>query len=201
MPYNCCVPGCRSNYDPKQPVTIFSFPKDSTRAQTWLRAIHRSDYKVNKSSRVCIKHFDERYIVREDSVTRPDGSVLTVKRDQLKLSNDAIPTLFENLPTYLSKVLPQDRKDPKQRQKEIEKRIEDTKNKQELLDKINSYEEITSKFAVKCASELKNVYYKVSNNQLCFFTVTLTEKQFPKSDLSLVIRTDLTFVVVKDRCV
>lgn len=42
MPYDCCVPGCRSNYNLKQSVTIFSFPKDSARAQTWL--IHTSDY-------------------------------------------------------------------------------------------------------------------------------------------------------------
>lgn len=81
MPYKCGVPGCKSNYDSKQPdrpVTVFSFPKDPTRAETWLREIRRSDYRINKFSRVCIKHFDKRYIVREDSVTRPHGPVLTI---------------------------------------------------------------------------------------------------------------------------
>ncbi|KAG8334612.1 hypothetical protein J6590_086578 [Homalodisca vitripennis] len=47
--------------------------------RTWLRAIHRDSYEVTSNSRVCIKHFDERYIIKEDTVTRPDGTILTVK--------------------------------------------------------------------------------------------------------------------------
>lgn len=140
MPNHCCVSGCKgNNNDPKNSVSVFSFPKDPCKAGQWLKAIHRSDYKLRKSSRVCIKHFDERFIVREDSVKRPDGSVLTVKRSQLKLTKDAIPTLFPNLPKYLSTVLPPKRKDPGQRRREIEARIENAKTEEKLQVRIREF--------------------------------------------------------------
>uniref|UniRef100_A0A1B6E8J1 THAP-type domain-containing protein n=1 Tax=Clastoptera arizonana TaxID=38151 RepID=A0A1B6E8J1_9HEMI len=120
MPGKCCVTECKSNYC-KPFVNIFLFPKDALTAQTWLRAIHRDDYELSANSCVCIKHFCERYIIRKDSITRPDGTVVTVKRDRLKLRDDAIPTIFENLPHYIIKDLPPERKDPDERRTKVEK--------------------------------------------------------------------------------
>lgn len=134
MPSCCCVPGCVSNYYQKlkPAVGVFIFPKDAAKREKWLKSIHRSDFVPSKRSAVCIKHFDERYIVREDSVTRPDGTVLTVKREKLKLTPDAVPTIFFNQPKYLTTELPPVRKDPSARREEI-KRRENARKQQVIL--------------------------------------------------------------------
>lgn len=68
---------------------------------------------------VCIKHFNEQFIIYEDKINRPDRSVLCIKRDRVKLPDIGIPKLFYNQPKYLTKEMPKTRKDPAQRQVEI----------------------------------------------------------------------------------
>ena len=80
MVKKCCVPNCRGNYSSTDKVSVFLFPRDPTRRALWLSKIPRA------------KHFDEQFIVKIDYVTRPDGSVLTVPRDKVKLRDDAYPT-------------------------------------------------------------------------------------------------------------
>ncbi|KAJ4446704.1 hypothetical protein ANN_13401 [Periplaneta americana] len=53
--------------------------------------------------------------ISEDKFPCADGSFITVPRKKLKLQEGAYPTIFENLPSYLTKQLPQKRKDPSQR--------------------------------------------------------------------------------------
>jgi hypothetical protein len=83
MPLHCCVPRCRSNYDKNDNVTVFRFPMNEELKARWLRGIHRQDYIVNKNSRVCIKHFPENFIIREDKAVKTDGTVLVVPRQRL----------------------------------------------------------------------------------------------------------------------
>lgn len=64
---------------------------------------------------VCIKHFVPHFIITTDSVTRPDGSVLTVARKIPKLTVDAYPSVFENCPSYLSTEPPPKRRNPDER--------------------------------------------------------------------------------------
>lgn len=73
---------------------------------------------------VCIKHFDKCFIIK-DSVSRLDGSALTLKSDRLKLTKEAFSTNFKNVPAYLSKEFPALRKDIAKQQEEIEKRQEE----------------------------------------------------------------------------
>lgn len=131
MPSCCCVPGCNSNYSNRKSsvptVSVFKFPTDSKKCGKWLRSIHRPNFVPTKHSVVCIKHFDDRHIVREDSATRPDGTVLTVKRDKLKLTPDAFPSKFVNRPSYMTIKLPPIRKDPSARRQEIKKREDERK--------------------------------------------------------------------------
>jgi hypothetical protein len=63
MPYRFYVPGCKSNYkSSSEKCSVFSFPKEPDRVSLWLRKINRADYTVTKTSRICEKHFDERFI-------------------------------------------------------------------------------------------------------------------------------------------
>ncbi|CAG2056898.1 unnamed protein product [Timema podura] len=138
MPTSCCVPGCKSNYNSKPPrVSAFQFPNDKLLKLKWLSAIHRADFVPRKRSVVCIKHFDERFVVREDSVKRPDGSILTLKRDHLKLTKDAFPTYFVNL----SKELPTLRKKPAIKQDKFEKRLE-RKHAQDKEDWLKDFDDL-----------------------------------------------------------
>ena len=51
---------------------------------------------------VCIKHFVSDYIVTIDQATHADGSILCVSRTVPKLTDDAVLTILNNLPKYLS---------------------------------------------------------------------------------------------------
>lgn len=93
MPSHFCVPGCSSNYDSKSHASTFQFPRDAGLKQKLVSIIRRANCLPSKHSVVCIKHFDERFIIQEDTFKRPDGSILSVKRDRLQLSNCAYSTI------------------------------------------------------------------------------------------------------------
>ena len=107
MSDKCCVPGCKENYksasdNDTDKVSVFRFPKDPEMRAKWIRVIPRQDLVVHDKTVVCKKHFSEQFIIRVDSVTRDDGTVLSVPRKRLKLTADANPSLFPNTPSYLS---------------------------------------------------------------------------------------------------
>lgn len=126
MPRKCCVPGCTSNYKSSagKYINVFSFPKDLHKRGQWLRAIHRDNYEPGSTAVVCIKHFCEQHIVREDTATRSDGSILVVPRKIPKLTEDACPSIFPNLPSYISSEPAPKRKDPEKRRGEMLERDE-----------------------------------------------------------------------------
>lgn len=104
MPRKCCVPGCRSNYSSDEYCTVFRFPLNNpSLLHTWIRNIHRDNYVPNKDSVICMKHFEPRFIITEDRLKRSDGSEIVCQRKIPKLSDDAYPSIFNNLPKYLSK--------------------------------------------------------------------------------------------------
>ncbi|XP_046674980.1 uncharacterized protein LOC124363761 [Homalodisca vitripennis] len=53
------------------------------------------NFTPSRRSVVCIRHFEDHFVVREDSVVRLDGSVLTVKRDRVRLTAGAVPSVFD----------------------------------------------------------------------------------------------------------
>jgi hypothetical protein len=65
-----------------------------------------------KKFKVCIKHFPENFIIREDKAVKTDGTVLVVPRQRLKLPDDAYATIFLDQPSYITKILPAKRKNP-----------------------------------------------------------------------------------------
>ncbi|KAH1021992.1 hypothetical protein HUJ04_011468 [Dendroctonus ponderosae] len=99
----CCVPGCKSNYTGEEYTTVFHFPRDDQRKQQWLRNIHRENFIPSKFSVVCSKHFEETFIIREARAERKDGSQLVLARDRMRLTANALPSIFPNQPKYLTK--------------------------------------------------------------------------------------------------
>ena len=155
MPYACCVPGCKSNYNYKsgENIRVFSFPKDSERRSTWLKKINRGNFEPTKSSRVCIRHFSETFIIREDKATREDGTVITAPRKNFALTKDAYPSIFENQPKYLSHEPPAKRKCPQDRLAEAQQRNESEYKKWLQQDSIQSFEAFKKVYKEKLTSK------------------------------------------------
>ena len=108
MPDKSSVPGCTSNYrytgfpDPPY-VPVFKVPASPPeRMHAWLRAIHRENISDLKNVLVCVKHFREADIIRNFQILQPDGSYSSIPRKKSKLSDDAVPNIFPNCPSYLT---------------------------------------------------------------------------------------------------
>ncbi|XP_064488572.1 uncharacterized protein LOC135400672 isoform X2 [Ornithodoros turicata] len=95
MPTRCCVPRCRGNFTGGPRVRVFSFPVDEPRRGEWIRQIRRKDFTPIKSSKVCERHFEKRYLLTtsryEDKRT---GRVLEAPLSNARLAPDAVPTIF-----------------------------------------------------------------------------------------------------------
>ncbi|GIY69359.1 hypothetical protein CDAR_470451 [Caerostris darwini] len=72
MGRKCSVPLCYSNYE-KHYVSAFPFPSDPGLRTLWLRNIRRPDFNPGPTSGVCIKHFEDQFIVKHDRGELHDG--------------------------------------------------------------------------------------------------------------------------------
>ncbi|XP_075729099.1 gamma-tubulin complex component 6 isoform X6 [Rhipicephalus microplus] len=107
MPNTCCVPGCHSGYKGTvEKVSLFCLPANAEQRVRWKRAIPRQETAgfsfESKYARVCEKHFDASDIVRADVCT-VNGDIVSLPRERPRLVEDAVPRIFEGLPSYLSK--------------------------------------------------------------------------------------------------
>ncbi|KAH8026545.1 hypothetical protein HPB51_021439 [Rhipicephalus microplus] len=102
----CFVPGCKSGYDSVLPSSekrhFFKPPRDAERLALWQRAVPRQDKKLSSTCSICDLHFSDEDIskVFEHNIC---GELVTMPRDKWALKDDAVPRLFLNCPSYLSK--------------------------------------------------------------------------------------------------
>lgn len=102
MPRRCSVAGCRSNYDTEsEHVTTFSLPKNEPLRSQWLRKIP-TDFSKLKNPGICIKHFPESSITKVDRII-VNGEMKEFERKKPKYIENAVPCVFPNLPSYLSR--------------------------------------------------------------------------------------------------
>ncbi|KAF8777327.1 THAP domain-containing protein 2 [Argiope bruennichi] len=95
MTFKCSVPGCRSNYKDNLKFSVFSFPRNETLHQMWIKAIPNENFKTYKHSRVCELHFEPDQIIREASAFDPrTGRTLTAPLTVPRLRKGAVPSLF-----------------------------------------------------------------------------------------------------------
>jgi THAP domain/Transposase protein len=150
MVFKCCVTGCKSNYDSSSAyVTVYSFPLvNADRLNLWVRKIPRENLVVNKNTRICIKHFEDQFLIKQFEFTI-DGIKRTEPRERPLLTDDAFPTIFPSLPSYLSTPLPRKRRDPCERR--VEACDRDTAVLESFLadDLITSYECFVDKLHTK----------------------------------------------------
>ena len=96
---------CKGNYNSQGcsgRAAVFKFPKTGVLCEQWIRKLNRKDFTQSPQTVVCAANFSSSAVITEDAVAGDDGTILTVKRDHLKLAKDAYPTIFPNQPKYLS---------------------------------------------------------------------------------------------------
>ncbi|CAN8009045.1 unnamed protein product [Ixodes pacificus] len=110
---HCFVPGCTTGYvsvrKKERKASLFAVPDDDERRQVWQRSMPQADKPLAKNSVVCEAHFDERFIVRNYTHVI-NCETVEIPRGRPYLTADAIPTLFPNVLSYLSKKLPSKRR-------------------------------------------------------------------------------------------
>ena len=69
---------------------------------------------------LCVKNiFHHNLSIRNDSIIRDNGTILSVPRTHSKLTSDAIPVYFPNTASYKSSEPPTKRENPDNRRAEI----------------------------------------------------------------------------------
>lgn len=107
----------------------------------------------SKTSRVCVLHFEEKCIITEQDYKTPEGNVQKLFLTHPKLTADAVPTIFPNLPSYLSKATPPSRKNPEERRLKTLERHSKTVEAFFIEDNISNFNEFLCDFPAK----LKNI--------------------------------------------
>jgi len=54
---------------------------------------------------VCEQHFDQTFVIRHFDLTGPDGVKSLLERERPKLTSTAVPSIFPNLPKYLTRIM------------------------------------------------------------------------------------------------
>lgn len=70
---------------------------------------------MNDKTVVCIKHFEPKFVVREDIFPVENSEPIRVPRKIPKVTNDAYPTIFPNQPSYHTVPVPKERKNSEER--------------------------------------------------------------------------------------
>jgi len=87
----------------------------------WNKSIPRADRTLKMSNYVCELHFQPECVDKTYSTVLSDGSLFTMDRGIPLLKSGSVPTIFPNLPKYLSHTIKK-RKSPKKRSLSAQKR-------------------------------------------------------------------------------
>ncbi|XP_046407409.1 uncharacterized protein LOC124172046 [Ischnura elegans] len=77
--------------------------QSNAQLQKWRAAIPRKDLVFEEHNVICELHFQDSDIIRWFETKLPDGTTHRIERNQPALVQDAVPSIFPNLPHYLSK--------------------------------------------------------------------------------------------------
>lgn len=108
---HCFAPGCSTGYVSARKAgvkrSVFTVPNDEDRLKAWQRSVPRGDKLLDRTAVLWELHFEQRFV--RDYTHIVNGEVVKIPRGRPCLTDDAIPSIFPNTPSYLSKKLPQKR--------------------------------------------------------------------------------------------
>ncbi|CAN7944226.1 unnamed protein product [Ixodes hexagonus] len=108
---SCFAPQYKTDYKSVRqgPKVSFSMPKNRDRFRQWGLALRRGDKELQPHSAVCERHFEDKFIVRKFTHVI-NGEVVGLARGRPCLTEDPVPSILPNAPSYLTKRLPAKRK-------------------------------------------------------------------------------------------
>lgn len=176
MPDKCVVPRCDSNSKPGKEnyTTVFKFPRTEAMHRIWVKSIPRQNWFPGKRAVVCEKHFEERFISKTEDYVDCDGIKKHFSRARPVLLEGAVPTIFPNLPKYLSKTLPAERRDPEERRGNFLKRYKQKSEQWLQEDIIKSFDHCINEFK----QQVTFAKYKVEvfKEKIVFFQADFSSK-------------------------
>lgn len=196
MPRCCSVAGCKSNYrSQKETVSTFSLPSDEVLKKKWLRKIP-TDFSKLKKPIICIKHFSEDCIIKTEQFI-VDGEIKTFQRSVPKLKPNAVPSIFPNLPQYLTKAGPSCRRlcdaESENFEKAVIKSLEDYRQYEEQ-NSIHNLEDIY-KYFVSAMHINKKQWCCIKSEEklvLCFIDIS---DESPNILGSITVNSDLSVLL------
>ena len=103
MPNKCVAVGCSSGHHKQTPsdVTFHRFPKKEEIRQIWIRRVAIQDFYPKESHRLCSLHFTDSDFTEISSDTNSTRKRRRTDNylSRRALKQDAIPSLFPNLPS------------------------------------------------------------------------------------------------------
>nr|XP_018904887.1 PREDICTED: uncharacterized protein LOC109035641 [Bemisia tabaci] len=175
----CSVPGCKTGYRScKEKFSTFSFPENEQLKCKWINAIHRPrDFEVTKNTCVCILHFKESQIIR--TVKKKNARIEDiVELERPRLTDDAVPSVFPNQPSYFTTDPPTKRKPPEDRRQSLVAREEAEFNDWCATDEIKDFSDFLSKFQSKIAPSTFD--HKIYNDFILLFKVNTSLNNVPE---------------------
>ncbi|KAH7986441.1 hypothetical protein HPB51_026667 [Rhipicephalus microplus] len=194
MPYKCCVPQCRGNYDSTRKVRVFRFPHDEELCRKWVRAVPRENFSPTQYSRVCELHFQPEDIMYETSyVDDRTGRTVTAPLPSSCIRPGAVPSKFPACPSYFSKESTS-RESPDSKRKRFEAEAlqaaiaesTETSLREEEADRIACIRDL--------ACHLRNqdsTFWHIIENKERLVIVHIVEDEAPWIKYSLVVKADM----------
>ncbi|KAM7281641.1 hypothetical protein ISCGN_006005 [Ixodes scapularis] len=109
----CFVPNCNTGCKScKSKFSLFKPPGDAEKLATWRRAIPRQDRVLSRQDRVCERHFAPHFLVKT-WCAKYENHVLMQGNRRATLTKDAVPSIFDDCPAYLSRSVRPPRKQGK----------------------------------------------------------------------------------------
>ena len=179
MVYTCAVPGCSTGYNGtvEPGVSLHSFPSDEEGRRKWVRLIHREGFTPSKYSKVCSLHFHSSDFLETRVDTNPNRREKRGALVRKKLKSTAFPSVFPNLPCYLSSPSPSVRPTHRatsssRRQAEVAalEQQEDTFMRQNIIDCLA---DLSTNFA--CEMNRKNFTLYFESEEFLLFTCITTD--------------------------
>ena len=204
MVNKCCAPGCNTGYNNTKAVgvTMHKFPSSPVMRKKWINAIHRENFTPGQTARVCSLHFHESDFIRyrSDSNSRRVKSKISALA-KAYLKKEAIPSVFPNLPCYLSAVPTHHRQEAPTSTKRLEMenvRIRENILQMETRDKIENLVQLKEMFNA-CRERPGNfvIYPSDDKRKLLFTNGYLADAGFEICSYVLV-DCDLTFSAFKN---
>lgn len=201
MPRKCVSVQCKSGYktDTSENVSIHLFPTDEVMRRKWLKAISRENFKPSKNSGVCSLHFHD-----FDFETESQDSNQYRKRKSLqkrRVKPTAVPSIFPNLPKYMSKNIARPRLDnsSSSRHQQVYERYEAAAEEFLAEENVSSLHELQQKLDRSCVPS--GILEIMTDHGLVFYSLSIDDLGKFRVKYSLRINDSLDFqIFVQDVC-